>query len=87
MPVANGINSGRPQGPGLVRLADISRRAGRETAISALGADDLVSLALASMVEVQAMEAQFVEKEAALADRYVDYPGKPASGGVDRSKR
>lgn len=40
-----------PQGSGLVRLTEISQRIGRETAISALRADDLISLALATAAD------------------------------------
>ncbi len=51
MRVAHGINFLLPQGSGLVRLTEISQRIGRETAISALRADDLISLALATAAD------------------------------------
>ncbi len=46
----------------------------------------LTPAALAYMAEVRAMEAEFVEREAALVVEFVDHAEKPGSGGVDRKR-
>ena len=83
MRVHHGINFGCPHGSGFVCLTNVSQRVGRETAISALGADDLVSPALAAAADADGERPALDALEAYRLDgRLHQFPGQQGGLGI-----